>query len=147
MARFTPPLDAIVWPRRRIVRTAPAKGSTASARQLRLAPTPVAAAARALSLACPLAFLALPAASQGDVERPETVERGAGANPCTVDPRADDKDAGARAGKDETLATTLDDCDGVLKPAPQAGKGMVVEPPSEGRTPVIKPKTLPGDPQ
>lgn len=63
-------------------------------------------------------------------------------DPCTVDPET------AEGETDETpLAETLDDCDGVLQPAPQGDTGLVEPAPEEGRTPVIPPETLPGDPQ
>lgn len=91
--------------------------------------------------------LDLPAGSA--VELPEEAERAmAGDDPCAVDPSAPETDADETAGAEgEALAETLDTCDGVLKPVPQ-GDAAIVEPaPDQGRTPVIPPEALPGDPQ
>ncbi|WP_146177453.1 hypothetical protein [Breoghania corrubedonensis] len=94
-------------------------------------------------LAMPLVVAVFAASAQPTpTERPQKTEKPNAESPCTVSPHAD-----KGAANDRSLSTTLDDCDGVLKPAPRTADGLVQPAPKVGRTPVIKPKTLPGNPK
>lgn len=102
-------------------------------------------AAFALAFAAPMVAAPLPLAAQDNSATEQMPGNGTGdgaSDPCQVAPRAEGSEG------DQTLTDRLDECDGVLQPVrPRTGGDFVEQPPAKGRTPVIKPKTLPGDPQ
>jgi hypothetical protein len=67
-------------------------------------------------------------------------------DPCAVDPgdvMGEAHDGAEDSATGQSLAETLDECDGVLQP-PSVGDADLVEPaPDAGRTPVIPPSELP----
>jgi hypothetical protein len=79
-------------------------------------------------------------------EQPSVDSEHCTASPADQDNQSSTGDTG-KAAKDGSLSQKMDDCNGVLKPAPTGDSDFSRPAPEEGRTPVIRPDNLPGQQQ
>ncbi|RWM20300.1 MAG: hypothetical protein EOR73_14750 [Mesorhizobium sp.] len=87
---------------------------------------------------------AAPVAAQTDTQTQDQARAQSG--PCQAQPQNGQQPPPVNNGDNNSLADTLDPCNGVLQPPPTGDRGMAASPPDEGKTPVLKPGEVPAQP-